>query len=737
MSPRRALPIALAALVLAAVAPLPALRAQQEVDLTGGTRDLREAFDRARERIDELDFAGAVRDLQTIIEPRRAARAADLGAEEMKILCAAYDLRARAHYNLGKSPAAEADFEALLRLEPSWAIDRQTLSPKVVDLFDKVRNRMVGILRLTVDPPRARVTVDGDPVDARSAEGIGMLAGRHILKVEMDGYQPMTEEISAAGGQRLDRAVRLVATRRALEFITVPDNVKVSIDGAVVGTTSGPATSEVLALAGQVAFDASRASAPLLTPMIAPGEHRVTFERECYGAKTMAVKVELDPENRPLRFSPVTLDEAKSDLRIDSAPPGAEVYIDGARRGTTPLSVPGMCGGDRDIMVVKGDVGRWVERVRLTPGEPNTLSVRLRPTLLYAGTFRLDEWGRAVWSDGDKPILDALNRGLKTLNLVRDPRAQEAIRDAIVRWMIADPREARAGTLVPPDILKEAAEKTGADLVLAGLSAAGEPEHTLTLALYSVLHPAADRVRLRIDREAEVRDFLARLDSAPAAATTFWGLGLADTMLAPAGAPLVARVLAGSPAAQAGIVPGERILQVGEQRTTSVKDLLAAMEAASSKSGGVRAPVVLTVDSGKGSRTVRIAPTEAPALVALSEPGRLYNRALAEYRLRARAADDDRTRGVAHLNVGLAYMHFRAWDRATADGLTRADLPDGAGIGQGTVLYYQGLCALRRGDPEAARAAFQKAATRLGATIESADGPSAAAAAGRALLALQ
>ena len=157
MSPRRLLLAAVAALLLAPALPAPPARAQQEEDLTGGTRALRDAFDRARERIDELDFAGAVQDLQTIIEPRKAARAGDLGAEELKLLCAAYDLRARAQYTLGKAPRAEADFEALLRLEPSWAIDRQTLSPKVVDLFDRVRARTVGIIDLKVDPPRARV----------------------------------------------------------------------------------------------------------------------------------------------------------------------------------------------------------------------------------------------------------------------------------------------------------------------------------------------------------------------------------------------------------------------------------------------------------------------------------------------------------------------------------------------------------------------------------------------------
>jgi hypothetical protein len=124
-------------------------------------------------------------------------------------------------------------------------------------------------------------------------------------------------------------------------------------------------------------------------------------------------------------------------------------------------------------------------------------------------------------------------------------------------------------------------------------------------------------------------------------------------------------------------------------------------------------------------------------LLALSEPGRLYNRALAEYRLRSRAATDDDARGVAQLNVGLAYMHFRAWDRAVSEGLGRADLPEGSGITRGTVLYYRGVCAQRRGDPEAARQAFTSAAKAGASTLESADGPSAAAAASRALQAVQ
>jgi len=728
--------LALALLATAGSSDRPAV-AQEEEDLTQDLRSMRETYDRARERIDELDFATAVKELQGIIEPRQNARQADLTVEELKVLCAAYDMRARAWFNLGNAKAAESDFESLLRLDASYLIDRHTLSPKVVAVFDQVRKRLVGVLYLEVEPPAARVQVDGDQVSVRSAEGIGLFAGTHQVRVEMEGYDPYTETVSAAGGSDLRRSVRLRPNRRTLEFITAPAGVAVTIDGASAGVSAGPPTPDVEALAAQYRFDPKQASAPLAVPLVAPGEHKVTFERDCYTPRSLTVKVEIDAElNRPLRYAPVVLEEARSELQITSVPSGADVLVDGAKQGTTPLSVDALCGGERDIAVVKVDIGRWSERIRVAMGQVNTLNVRLRPTLLYAGTFRLDEWGRAVWSDEDKTLLDALGRGLKTLNVVRMPQVQEEIRKAVIRWMISDPREVGAGTILPPEILKDAAERTGADLVLAGVTLSNDPERAWTLALYSPLHPSPDVVRLRTDSEDAVRALVERLDSAPPETETWWGMTVADSALGPSG-PVVIRILPGSPAAKAGLRVGDRLQLVGTTKIQGAREALAVMEKESARKGGVRVPVVLSVDGGDSVRTARLAPGEAPAVIPLTEAGRLYNRALAEFRLRARAATEETARGVAHLNLGIALMHFRAYDKALSEGLARADLPQGSGIAAGTVQYYRGLCALRRGDPEAARAAFQAASRAASSTLESADGPSASAAATRALQALQ
>ena len=82
-------------------------------------------------------------------------------------------------------------------------------------------------------------------------------------------------------------------------------------------------------------------------------------------------------------------------------------------------------------------------------------------------------------------------------------------------------------------------------------------------------------------------------------------------------------------------------------------------------------------------------------------------------------------------------MHFRAYDKAQSKGFSRSELPAGSGISRGTVAYFRGLCALRRGDPGAARTAFEAAARSSGSTLESGDGPSAAAAARRLLRSMQ
>jgi hypothetical protein len=223
-------------------------------------------------------------------------------------------------------------------------------------------------------------------------------------------------------------------------------------------------------------------------------------------------------------------------------------------------------------------------------------------------------------------------------------------------------------------------------------------------------------------------------------------MGLADTRLALEDAggkvaggdwPVVVRILPGSPAAKAGLRVGDRVQAVESRDVRGAVEARKAVDTGTNRGGGRTAPVVLTVAGAEGQRTVRLAPGESPVIIPLTDPDLFYNRALAEYRLRSRAASDETERGVAYLNIGIALMHFRAWEKAQTQGFVRADLPNGSGISHGTVAFYTGLCALRRGDPAAARAALKDAARSTASTLDSGDGPSAAAAARRLLKSME
>ena len=122
-------------------------------------------------------------------------------------------------------------------------------------------------------------------------------------------------------------------------------------------------------------------------------------------------------------------------------------------------------------------------------------------------------------------------------------------------------------------------------------------------------------------------------------------------------------------------------------------------------------------------QTVTVTVGTTPVLIPENSPDILYNKALCDYRQISRGEDDLLNRSLALLNLGIAFMHFRSYDKALSDALNVASLPAGDGISRGTVRYYQGQCYLKKDLVPEARTAFQDAVAAADATLESNDGP--------------
>jgi len=705
------------------LALLPALAAgvilcQEEEDLTEGLANLELHLNRGVALFKDLKFPEAIAEFTAVVEIYEGGRIQDVGEDVTRKVAMALDYRGRAYFNQGDRERARSDFAKLLKVKIDHEIDPKMVSPKVIDLFKEVRKETVGSLSISSNPPGAEAFLNEEPLGRTPILGRAVIQGNYRLRLFLKGFQDYEEDLAAAPRTELKKEVRLTPNRRTLQFITQPVGVNVLLDGAVVGTTFGTLEPDKHSLVRDAGLDPARTSAALLVPGVTPGEHQVAFEKECFEPNLRSITVSLDLErNTPQVFQPVLMKENLGQIKVISHPSGAEVFVDGKPQGTTPLLQTAVCVGDREVRLFKKGEGTWFERVRIRPDALNTLDARLRPTLLYLGTFRLDGWGRLNWSDEDKSLLEGL-RPLGSVNQVRASDEVSAFRDVLVKEMTQREgvEEVRKGRGVPPPRVAEALGKFEADLLMAVFSVEEEGgKGTSTLFLYSSEQPEPDRVRIDLTRPEEVKSFLARFDTVPDQMRPWIGTAFADTLLGEG--PVAVRVVKGGPAALAGLLPGDQVLSLNNRKVSDARGL--------APSGGWKEAdrVAFGVKREGPVQTVTVTVGTTPVLIPENSPDILYNKALSDYRQISRGGDDPLSRSLALLNLGIGFMHFRSYDKALSEALNVVNLPAGGGISRGTVRYYQGQCYLKKELIPEARTAFQDAVAAVDATLESNDGP--------------
>ncbi|HEV8334812.1 MAG TPA: PEGA domain-containing protein [Candidatus Polarisedimenticolia bacterium] len=708
--------------LLATPALFPVATAQEEEDLTAGLAELDHRLAQGKAAFLSLNFPEAIGHFTAVVDLYEGGKVQDVGADVVKKIAEALDLRARSYFNQGDRERARADFQKLLKVKIDYQIDSKMVSPKVIELFNDVKKASVGSLSVATDPPGAEAFLGEDPLDKTPIVGRALMQGTYKLRLVLKGFEDYEEDVAVTPRTELKKEVRLKPNRRILQFVTQPNGVNVLVDGQLVGTTFGTLPPEQQSLARDAGIDPARASAPLLVPNVTPGDHQVRFEKECYEPTPRSVTVTLDVErNAPQTFQPVVLKQDMGQISITSHPSGAEVLVNGRSQGTTPLQQTTVCAGEQEIRLVKKGEGTWFEKVRIKPDVLNTLDARLRPTLLYLGTFRLDVWGRLNWSDEDATLLE----GLKTLRSVNQVRANDDLktfREALVKEMTRPEGvdELKKGKGIPAPRVLDALNKFQADLLMAVLSIE-EPsgKGTSTVWLYAADQPAPDRAAIDLTHEEDVRAVLARFDRVPEQSRPWVGAAFSDSLIGEG--PVVVRLAKGSPAASAGLLPGDQIVTMNSKKISEARSLAPSSgwkENDKAVFGVKREGPVLTVPVTVGS---------TPVLVPLNSPDYFYNKILCDYRQMSRGADTPLERSLALVNLGIAFMHFQSYDKALTEAFNLASLPAGPGISRGTVRYYQGLCYQKKELVPEARTAFQEAAASPDATLESNDGPPVAA----------
>jgi len=98
--------------------------------------------------------------------------------------------------------------------------------------------RALATLVIDSDPPGARVTVDGTTLPGRTLTSVEVEPGAsHRVAVELEGYEPWGDDVTANPGERVRVVASLVAPHASLRVQTRPAGALVELDGQAVGTT--------------------------------------------------------------------------------------------------------------------------------------------------------------------------------------------------------------------------------------------------------------------------------------------------------------------------------------------------------------------------------------------------------------------------------------------------------------------------------------------------------------------
>jgi formylglycine-generating enzyme required for sulfatase activity len=191
------------------------------------------------------------------------------------------------------------------------------------------------------------VLVDGAEVGVTPA-AIEIMSGEHDIEVRLAGYNAWTSKVLVEPNQ--PQQLPDVTLRQAdgrLEVASNPSEATVSVDGEFRGRTP-------------------------LSIRLSPGRaHRLALSKPGYETTTRELSVAADSGRR----LQIDLTPQYGDIEVTSTPP-AEVWVDGERRGSTPLTLA-LTSVSHAIEVRQ--TGFAVERADLTPrpGFPQKLAVTL------------------------------------------------------------------------------------------------------------------------------------------------------------------------------------------------------------------------------------------------------------------------------------------------------------------------------------------------------------------------
>jgi hypothetical protein len=221
-----------------------------------------------------------------------------------------------------------------------------------------------GTLSVSSSPSGAAVYVDGNYQGVTATTMGNLYPGQHSVQLTKAGYQDWTGIVSIASGATTYLSPTLVTNPQpqyaTVSISTSPAGANVYGDGVYIGQT--------------------RSGSPLVFTQVKPGVHTLLLSKSGYqdyqttqsvaAGQDYVVSVTLNPVQNP----------TTGGISIISAPSDADVYLNNAFKGLTPITLDSLAPGSYTVILKLSGYQDWQSTAQVTAGQTAQLSATLIPT---------------------------------------------------------------------------------------------------------------------------------------------------------------------------------------------------------------------------------------------------------------------------------------------------------------------------------------------------------------------
>ena len=228
-----------------------------------------------------------------------------------------------------------------------------------------------GSIDITSTPSGASIYLDGSNKGITPKTISGVSAGSHTIKITKSGYEDYNTQVTVTAEEMMTVIAELVKQTGSIDVTSIPSGASFYLDGSYKGT------------------------APKTISEVSTGSHTIKITKSGYEDYNEQVTVTAEETKTVI----AELVKQTGSIDVTSTPSGADIYLDGSNKGTTPKTISKVSAGSHTIKVTAGGYEDYSKRVTVTAGETASIFVELEvgeiplPRMVFIGSEQVEVRG--------------------------------------------------------------------------------------------------------------------------------------------------------------------------------------------------------------------------------------------------------------------------------------------------------------------------------------------------------